>query len=99
MLRRVAQGDIDRVVVYRLDRFSRDVADFMATLKRMREYGCEIASVNESFDTSTPMGRAMVGLLAVFAQLESETIGERIKDNLAQAVRSRGIHLGAKPPY
>lgn len=99
MLRRVAQGDIDRVVVYRLDRFSRDTADFMATLKRMREYGCEIASVNESFDTSTPMGRAMVGILAVFAQLESETIGERIRDNLAHAVRTRRIHLGARPPY
>src|SRR5690606_21207752 len=42
MLRRVAQGDIGRVVVYRLDRFSRDTADFMATLKKMREHGCEI---------------------------------------------------------
>src|SRR5690606_3796718 len=91
--------DIGRVVVWRLDRFSRDTADFMQTLKFMRENGCEIASVNESFDTSTPMGRAMVGILAVFAQLESETIGERVRDNMIQAVRQKKIHLGAHPPY
>lgn len=93
------EGGIDYVVVYRVDRFSRSTKDFLYYLDILEKHGCNLVSVNESFDASTPFGRAMVSMLAVFAQLESDAIGERIRDNLAHAVRQRKIHLGARPPY
>lgn len=99
MIERIKEGDIDYVVVYRVDRFSRSTRDFLYYLDILEQHGANLASVNESFDASTPFGRAMVSMLAVFAQLESDSIGERIRDNLTQAVRQRKIHLGAHPPY
>ncbi len=74
-------GDISRVVVYRLDRISRNISDFYNLYETMRNHDCEFVSVSEAFDTSGAMGRAMMGVIAVFAQMERETIQQRIKDN------------------
>ncbi len=74
-------GNISKVVVYRLDRISRNITDFYNLYETMKNYGCEFVSVSEAFDTSGTMGRAMMGIIAVFAQMERETIQQRIKDN------------------
>lgn len=72
----------DFIVVYRLDRISRNVGDFASLIEKLNEYGTSFICIKEQFDTSTPMGRAMMNIAAVFAQLERETIAERVKDNM-----------------
>lgn len=77
----VKKGEIDEIVVYRLDRISRNLNDFTNMMQTLEKYNATFASATESFDTATPMGRAMTYLLVVFAQLERESITERIRDN------------------
>lgn len=72
----------DYIVVYRLDRVSRNVGDFANLIEKLNGYNTSFICIKEQFDTSTPMGRAMMNIAAVFAQLERETIAERIKDNM-----------------
>ena len=81
MMGDIKRNLIKRVIVYRIDRFSRSLLDFCDTWAVMAKHGVEFVSVNERFDTSTPMGKAMLFILMVFAQLERETIAERVKDN------------------
>lgn len=87
----------DYVVCYRLDRISRDVGDFSALLHQLNENKIAFVSVREQFDTSSPMGRAMMYVASVFAQLERETIAERVRDNMLLLARS-GHWLGGKTP-
>ena len=68
------------VVVYRLDRISRSISDFSALIEELGRLGIDFVSIRESFDTSSPMGRAMMYIASVFSQLERETIAERIRD-------------------
>ena len=75
------------LVCYRLDRISRNVADFSSTLELLQEHNVNFISIKEQFDTSTPMGRAMIYIASVFAQLERETIAERVKDNMLQLAK------------
>lgn len=98
MIRDVKSKKIDVVICYRLDRVSRNVSDFSSTLDLLQEYDVDFVSVREQFDTSTPMGRAMIYIASVFAQLERETIAERIKDNMYQLARS-GRWLGGRTPF
>lgn len=72
----------DLIIVYRLDRISRNVGDFATLIEKLNSYHTSFICIKEQFDTSTPMGRAMMNIAAVFAQLERETIAERIKDNM-----------------
>ena len=81
LLSDVKAGKIQKLYVYRLDRFSRSVADFGKLWEILRAHQVEFVSINENFDTSTPMGRAMLHIIMVFAQLERETTAERVKDN------------------
>lgn len=81
MIEDVKKGMVKRIVVYRIDRFSRSLLDFCDTWEILSSNGVEFISVNERFDTSTPMGKAMLFILMIFAQLERETIAERVKDN------------------
>jgi site-specific DNA recombinase len=85
------------LICYRLDRISRNVADFSSTLELLQNHGIDFVSIKESFDTSTPMGRAMVYIASVFAQLERETIAERVKDNMLELSKT-GRWLGGTPP-
>lgn len=85
------------VVCYRLDRFSRNVADFSTSINLLLSQGIDFISIREQFDTTTPMGRAMMNIAAVFAQLERETIAERIKDNMLELAKT-GRWLGGTPP-
>lgn len=85
------------LMCYRLDRVSRNVSDFSTTLDMLQDKGIDFVSIRESFDTSTPMGRAMIHIASVFAQLERETIAERIRDNMYALART-GRWLGGNTP-
>lgn len=79
MIRDIKAGKIKRVLVYKLDRLSRSQKDTLELIEDVfLANGCDFVSMNEKFDTSTPFGRAMIGILAVFAQLEREQIKERM---------------------
>src|SRR5579863_8002992 len=85
--------DIDVVMVWRLDRWGRSVADLVSTLQELQHLGVGFVSLTEALDLTTPAGRAMAGLLAVFAEFEREILRERVRAGLAHA-REKGKHLG-----
>lgn len=87
----------DILICYRLDRISRNIADFSSLIEELQKYSISFISIREQFDTSTPMGRAMMYIASVFAQLERETIAERIKDNMLELAKS-GHWLGGQTP-
>lgn len=94
----IESDKIKRVIVYRLDRISRNIADFYQLYELMEKHDCEFISLSESFDTSTPMGRAMMGVLVVFAQMERESIQERVKDNYYYRIEEDGRWPGGPAP-
>jgi len=85
--------EIDVVLVWRLDRWGRSVTDLMATLQELEHLGVGFVSLTEALDLTTPTGRAMAGLLAVFAEFEREILRERVRAGLANA-RRNGKRLG-----
>ncbi|WP_010296010.1 recombinase family protein [Clostridium senegalense] len=97
MIKDIKAKEYDALICYRLDRISRNVADFSATLELLQANNCDFISIKEQFDTSTPMGRAMVYISSVFAQLERETIAERVRDNMVQLAKT-GRWLGGITP-
>ena len=80
LVRDIKRGLIAKVVVYKLDRISRSILDFANMMELFQQYNVEFVSSTEKFDTSTPMGRAMLNICIVFAQLERETIQKRVTD-------------------
>ena len=98
MLAAIRRGEVKRVICYKLDRISRSILDFATMMAEFQEYGVEFVSCTEKFDTATPMGRAMLSICIVFAQLERETIQMRVTD--AYISRSRkGFYMGGRIPY
>lgn len=97
MLKDAKAKKFDVLVCYRLDRISRNIADFSTLIEDLQEYDISFVSIREQFDTSTPMGRAMMYIASVFAQLERETIAERIRDNMLQLAKT-GRWLGGITP-
>lgn len=87
----------DYIICYRLDRISRSVSDFSTLIEELNRCNISFICIKEQFDTSTPMGRAMMYIASVFAQLERETIAERIRDNLLLLART-GRWLGGITP-
>jgi putative DNA-invertase from lambdoid prophage Rac len=85
--------EIDVVLVWRLDRWGRSVRDLLATLQELEHLGVGFVSLTEALDLTIPVGRAMAGLLAVFAAFEREVLQERTKAGLAHA-RENGKRLG-----
>lgn len=86
------------LIVYRLDRISRSIGDFTALIERLAQLNVAFVSIRGAqFDTSTPMGRAMMYIASVFSQLERETIAERIRDNLRELAKT-GRWLGGITP-
>jgi DNA invertase Pin-like site-specific DNA recombinase len=85
--------EIDVVLVWRLDRRGRSVTDLLATLQELEHLGVGFVSLTEALDLTTPAGRAMAALLAVFAAFEREILGERVRAGLAHA-RQNGKRLG-----
>lgn len=87
----------DYLVCYRLDRISRSVSDFSSLIEELNRLNISFICIKEKFDTSTPMGKAMMYIASVFAQLERETIAERVKDNMFMLART-GRWLGGTAP-
>ena len=85
--------EVDVVLVWRLDRWGRSVADLLATLQELQHLGVGFVSLTEALDLTTPAGRAMAGLLAVFAEFERDILRERVRAGLAHA-RQNGKKLG-----
>ena len=85
--------DVDVVLVWRLDRWGRSVTDLLATLQELDHLGVGFVSLTEALDLTTPAGRAMAGLLAVFAEFEREILRERVRAGLAHAWHN-GKRLG-----
>ena len=93
LLESARRREIDVVLVCRLDRWGRSVTDLLATLQELEHLGVGFVSLTEALDLTTPAGRAMAGLLAVFAAFEREILGERTRAGLAHA-RQNGKRLG-----
>ncbi len=85
------------IVVYRLDRISRNIGDFAGLIEELARLDIAFVSIKEQFDTGTPMGRAMMYIASVFSQLERETIAERIRDNMHELAKT-GRWLGGTTP-
>ena len=97
MLKDIKQRKFDFVVCYRLDRISRNVSDFSTLIEDLNDRSISFICIKEEFDTSKPMGKAMMYIASVFAQLERETIAERVRDNMLMLART-GRWLGGTTP-
>lgn len=98
MMKLIRQGKVRKVIVYKLDRMSRSLADFVDILQEFKLHDVKFVSSQESFDTSSPYGEMIVKLLAVFAEFERTSIIERVTQ--AYAHRSEmGFYMGGRQPY
>ena len=97
MMEEVRKHKIKAIVVYRLDRISRNISDFAGLIDELGRLEVSFVSIREQFDTTTPMGRAMMYIISVFSQLERETIAERIRDNMQELAKT-GRWLGGNTP-
>ena len=97
MMADIRKHKFKAIVVYRLDRISRNISDFTGLIDELTKLGVSFVSIREQFDTSTPMGRAMMFIISVFSQLERETIAERIRDNMHELAKT-GRWLGGNAP-
>ena len=96
LMRAARRREIDVIVVWRLDRWGRSLADLVSTLQELHELGSGFISLSEALDFTTPTGRAMAGMLAVFAEFERGILRERVKAGIAEA-RRRGTRHGRPP--
>jgi DNA invertase Pin-like site-specific DNA recombinase len=93
----IEDGQIDIVVVYKIDRLTRSLADFAKLVEVFDRNGVSFVSVTQQFNTTTSMGRLTLNILLSFAQFEREVTGERIRDKIA-ASKSKGMWMGGVPP-
>ncbi len=85
--------DVDGIVVWRFDRFSRSVSDLVRSLEEFRALGVAFVSIHEQIDTSSPTGRVVFAVVAAMAEFEREILRERVRAGLSRA-RERGVRLG-----
>ena len=97
LMRDIESGIINFLIVYQLDRLSRDVRDFSNIYAFLEEHNVQFVSVKENIDTSTPIGKAMMYVSVVFAQMERETIANRVNDNMI-GLADEGWWVGGNPP-
>lgn len=97
MMDDVRKRRFQAIIVYRLDRISRNINDFTGLIDELTKLDVSFISIREQFDTGTPMGRAMMFIISVFSQLERETIAERIRDNMHELAKT-GRWLGGTTP-
>ncbi|QFT71764.1 recombinase family protein [Ruegeria sp. THAF33] len=93
----IDSGRIDMVVVYKIDRLTRSLADFAKLVERLEKADCSFVSVTQAFNTSSSMGRLTLNVLLSFAQFEREVTAERIRDKIA-ASKKKGLWMGGIPP-
>ena len=97
LLTDITAGQIDIVVVYKVDRLSRSLMDFAKLVEHFDAHNVSFVSVTQQFNTSTSMGRLTLNVLLSFAQFEREVTGERIRDKIA-ASKQKGLWMGGYPP-
>jgi site-specific DNA recombinase len=97
LLAEIQAGRVDIVVVYKIDRLTRSLADFAKIVEILDARRASFVSVTQQFNTTTSMGRLTLNVLLSFAQFEREVIGERIRDKIAASKR-RGMWMGGVPP-
>jgi DNA invertase Pin-like site-specific DNA recombinase len=93
----IRAGQVQTVVVYKVDRLTRSLKDFAQLIELFEARGVTFVSVTQQFNTTTSMGRLMLNVLLSFAQFEREVTGERIRDKIA-AARKKGLWMGGTPP-
>jgi DNA invertase Pin-like site-specific DNA recombinase len=93
LLKMARRREIDAILVWKLDRFGRSLADLITTLNELRDLDVVFVSLTESLDFSTASGRAMAGMLSTFAEFERDMIRERVKAGIANA-RAKGKTFG-----
>ncbi len=98
LLSDIEDGLVDVVIVYKIDRLSRSLADFAKLVEVFDRNGVTFVSVTQSFSTTTSLGRLTLNILLSFAQFEREVTAERIRDKFA-ASRKKGMWMGGNPPY
>ncbi len=97
LLSDVDDGAVDQIVVYKIDRLTRSLADFARLVDRLETAGASFVSVTQSFNTATSMGRLTLNVLLSFAQFEREVTAERIRDKIA-ASKQKGLWMGGSIP-
>jgi site-specific DNA recombinase len=97
LLADIEAGRIDIVIVYKVDRLTRSLADFARMVDLFDRHGVSFVSVTQAFNTTSSMGRLTLNVLLSFAQFEREVTGERIRDKIA-ASKARGMWMGGNPP-
>src|SRR6266513_5033929 len=97
LLADLTAGRVDTIVVYKIDRLTRSLADFAKIVEILDARGASFVSVRQQFNTTTSMGRLTLNVLLSFAQFEREVIGERIRDKIA-ASKKKGMWMGGVPP-
>lgn len=93
LLKDARRRQVDAILVWRLDRWGRSVSDLIGTIRELTDTGVGFVSLNEAFDLTTPAGKALSGMLAVFAEFERDILRERVKAGIAHA-RSKGKSHG-----
>ena len=96
LLRAARRREVDAIVVWRLDRWGRSLLDLIATLQELHAVGVGFVSLTEALDMPTPGGRALAGMLAVFAEFERDILRDRVKAGIAQARKEGRPH--GRPP-
>jgi putative DNA-invertase from lambdoid prophage Rac len=96
LLRAARRRDVDAIVVWRLDRWGRSLLDLIGTLQELYTVGVGFVSLTEALDMTTPGGRALAGMLAVFAEFERDILRDRVKAGIAQARKEGRPH--GRPP-
>ena len=97
LLADIDRGSVDQILVYKIDRLTRSLADFAKIVERLDAAGASFVSVTQSFNTATSMGRLTLNMLLSFAQFEREVTAERIRDKIA-ASKKKGLWMGATVP-
>ena len=98
LLSDIESGRVDLIVVYKIDRLTRSLTDFVRLVDALQTYGAAFVSVTQAFDTSDSMGRLVLNVLLTFAQFERELLGDRIRDKF-HSLKSRGKYVGGVPPF
>ncbi len=96
LLKAARRRELDRIVVWRLDRWGRSLLDLIATLQELASIGVGFVSLSEALDLTTPSGRALAAMLAVFAEFERDILRDRVKAGIAQARKEGRPH--GRPP-
>lgn len=97
LLADIEAGSVDVIVVYKVDRLTRSLADFAKIVEKLDAKQASFVSVTQAFNTTTSMGRLTLNVLLSFAQFEREVTGERIRDQIAPS-KKKGIWMGGLVP-